>query len=53
MSQPLVPPKSFPNQSGTYNSNKIKKDNSKESEEKKKYESSEEINSLGQNMLNS
>ena len=53
MSQPLVPPKSFPNQSGMYNSNEIKKDNSKESEEKKKYESSEEINSLGQNMLNS
>ena len=53
MSASLVPPKSFPNQSGTYNSNEIKKDNSKESEEKKKYESSEEINSLGQNMLNS
>ena len=53
MSQPLVPPESFPNQSGKYNSNEIKKDNSKESEEKKKYESSEEINSLGQNMLNS
>ena len=53
MSQPLVPPESFPNQSGKYNSNEIKKDNSKESEEKKNYESSEEINSLGQNMLNS
>lgn len=53
MSASLVPPKSLPNQSGTYNSNEIKKDNSKESEEKKKYESSEEINSLGQNMLNS
>jgi len=53
MSQPLAPSKSFPNQSETHNSNEIKKDNSKESEEKKKYESSEEINSLGQNMLNS